>query len=67
MMTGLSNDKVGEDDFDEIRGVGDRVRGTENGKGEREVKDSDFSGGGSARSGEKSRQTSQSRFVYEVR
>ena len=51
MMTGLSNDKVGEDDFDEIRGVGDRVRGTENGKGEREVKDSDFSGGGSARSG----------------
>ena len=52
MMTGLSNDKVGEDDFDEIRGVGDRVRGTENGNGEREVKDSDFSGGGSARSGE---------------
>ena len=53
MMTGLSSDKVGEDDFDEVKGVGDRVTGTENGKGEREVKDSDFSGGGSARSVEK--------------
>ena len=63
MMTGLSNDKVGEDDFDEIRGVGDRVRGTENGKGEREVKDSDVSGGGSAQSVEKSHQTSQSQFI----
>ena len=59
MMTGSSNDKVGEDDFDEIWGVGDRVRGTENGNGEREVKDSDFSRGGSARSVKKS----QSQFI----
>ena len=63
MMTGLSNDKVGEDDFAEIRGVGDRVRGTENGNGEREVKDSDFSGGGSTRSVEKSHPISQSKFI----